>query len=686
MNRKIALSIICLWACITQVQGQGDRLTPEKLWQLGRVSLDDVSPSGKQVIFGVSRYNLTENKGNRDLYLIDSEGGPVKKITAFESSEFNARWRPDGQRIGFLSAESGTVQLWEMNPDGSDKRQMTEIEGGITSFLYAPKGDRILYTKDVKLDPTVNELYKDLPKAEARIIDDLMYRHWNEWHDYAYSHIFVAPYREEELIQTGKDIMAGERFDSPMNPFGGIEEIAWSPDGLTIAYTCKKVVGKQYAESTNSDIYLYEVQNETTTNLTEGMMGYDREPAFSPDGLSIAWNSMEKPGFESDRNRIFVADLATGQKREVTKNWDRDANHPSWSKDGATIYYVTGEQATYQLGAIELESGKRTMLTEGQHNYTQFAVTENALIASRMDMSHPSELYRVSLKQGEQTQLTEINRSILSSLNMGKVEKRMIKTTDHKQMLVWVIYPPNFDATRKYPTLLYCQGGPQSAVSQFFSYRWNFQLMAANDYIIVAPNRRGLPSFGREWNDQISGDWGGQAMDDYLSAIDALAEEAYVDENRLGAVGASFGGYSVYWLAGNHNKRFKTFISHCGLFNLESWYGTTEELFFANQDLEGPYWELAPNVSYKIHSPHLYVRNWDTPILVVHGEKDFRVPIGEGMQAFNAAQIQGIPSRFLYFPKEGHWVQSPQNGVLWHRVFFDWLDRYLKDDPIQAER
>ena len=676
---KRLLPILWMVCAVGFLSAQENRLTPELLWKLGRVSLDDVSPDGDLAVYGVTRYDLSANKGDRDLYLIPTAGGQVRKITAFEGSEYNARWRPDGQKVGFLSGESGSTQLWEMNPDGTDKQQVSFVEGGMSGFAYSPDGSHILFTKKVTLDKNVNQMYPDLPKAEARIIDDLMYRHWDEWHDYAYSHIFVAEYLDGELLSEPVDIMAGEPYDSPMEPFGGMEEIAWSPDGKHLAYTCKKLTGKEYAESTNSEIYLYDVEGGNTRNLTEGMLGYDREPAFSPDGTQIAWNSMETPGYESDRNRIFVMNLNSGEKRELTTGLNQSCDHPTWSPDGETIYFITGVQATYQLGAVDVASRAFKQLTNGTHNYRSFAVTEDAIIATRQSMSFPTELYRVDLRRGEQTAITKTNEMVLSKLEMGKVEKRMITTTDNKEMLTWVIYPPDFDPNLTYPTLLYCQGGPQSAVSQFFSYRWNFQLMAAQGYIVVAPNRRGLPSFGREWNDQIAGDWGGQAMQDYLSAIDAMAEEDFVDENNLGAVGASFGGYSVYWLAGNHNDRFSAFVSHCGLYNFESWYGTTEEMFFANHDLEGPYWELKPNPSYKLHSPHLYVRNWDTPLLVIHGEKDFRVPVAEGMQAFNAAQLQDIPSRFLYFPNEGHWVQSPQNGVLWHRVYFDWLGRFLKN-------
>jgi len=673
------LSILLLGVCFaTYLSGQidGDRLTPEKLWEIGRVGLDDVSPDGKLVLYGVTYFALEENKGNRDLYIVPSKGGLVRKVTSFVGSEYNARFRPDGEKIGFISATSGSPQMWEMSIDGLDKKQVTEIEGGISGFSYSPSGDHILFTADVKLDEDIHDMYPDLPHANARIIDDLMYRHWNHWHDYKYGHVFYAPYNNGK-VGDAVDIMEGERYDSPMNPFGGISEIAWSPDGETIAYTCKKMTGKDYAVSTNSDIYLYNVKSGRTENLTDGMMGYDRDPAFSPDGKYIAWNSMERDGFESDRNRVFIYNFETKQKTELTEGLDRNVDHPHWSKDSRRIYATSGFEATIQLCSIDVNSKKFAQITEGNHNYYTFKVMEKGLIGLRVSMSMPAELYYVA-GNGRSTQITEVNKELLSTLKMGKVEARTIKTVDKKDMLAWVIYPPDFDPAKKYPTLLYCQGGPQSAVSQFFSYRWNFQLMAANGYIVVAPNRRGLPSFGRHWNDEISKNWGGMAMQDYLSAIDEVSKEPYVDKNKMGAVGASFGGYSVYWLAGNHDKRFKAFISHCGLFNLESWYGTTEEMFFANWDIGGSYWDERMPKSYKLDSPHDYVKYWDTPMLVIHGEKDFRVPIGEGMQAFNAAQLKGVESRFLYYPTEGHWVLSPQNGVLWHRVFFDWLDTHLK--------
>ncbi len=655
-----------------------DHMTPELLWKLGRVSGHRVSPDGRQILFGISYYKLEDNKGNRDLYLLSSKGGKAFRLTASEHSEFNECWRPDGKKIAFLAASNDGAQLFEMNPDGSEITQLSRIEGGISNFAYAPDMKHVYFTRDVKMGQTLQERYPDLPKAEARIIDDLMYRHWDHWEDEYKSHLFVADY-EDGKIGAMKDIMEGEPYDTPLMPFGGSSQIAWSPDGSKIAYTCKKMTGREYSLSTNSEIYLYDLQSGETLNISKGLPGYDMEPVFSPSGRYLVWQSMERAGFESDRQRLIVHDFHSGQRFELSEGLDRDAIAARWSADEKTVYFISGEKATYQVFSIDLESRKLRQITHGDYNYRSFALLPDGhLVASRQDMNHPTELFLISSTNGDATQLTAVNASIYAGLKTGKIEKRWIKTTDGKEMLTWIIFPPDFDPSKKYPTLLYCQGGPQSAVSQFFSYRWNFQLMAANGYIIVAPNRRGLPSFGREWNDEISGDWGGQAMLDYLSAIDEMAKESYVDNERLGAIGASFGGYSVYWLAGHHDGRFKSFVAHCGVFNLESMYLSTEEMWFVNWDMGGPYWDPAVKAKYEAFSPHNFIQNWDTPILVIHGQRDFRVPVEQGMQAFNGARLLDIKSRFLYFPDEGHWVLSPQNGVLWHREFFRWLGETLK--------
>ncbi len=653
------------------------KMSPELLWKLSRVGGNEISPDGKTVLFGVTNYNLKVNKGNRNLYTIPVEGGTPRQLTKYSGSEFNETWHPNGEKIGFLSAESGQVQMYELTVETGKITQVTNFENGLNGFKYSPKGDKILFIQDVKLDQTINEKYKDLDQANVHVFDDLMYRHWNSWHDYAYSHVFYAVKDGDQYVLKG-DIMKGERYDTPMNPFGGMEQINWGPNGETIYYTCKKMTGKDYATSTNSAIYRYNLSSRKTENLTEGMKGYDMNPTFSNDGKYMSFLSMEEDGFESDKNDIVVMNLSTSEKQNLTKDIDITVSDYVWSEKGDKIYFEAVINATNQFFELDVKTKKHKQLTDGRHNYTSIALAGDYLVGTRQSMMEPNELYKVSLKSGKQEALTSFNDNILSKLDKVSIEKRMVKTTDGKDMLTWVIYPPNFDKNKKYPTILYCQGGPQSAVSQFFSFRWNFHLMAAQGYIIVAPNRRGLPGFGQKWNDDISGDWGGQPMDDYLSAIDDVSKESYVDKENLGCIGASYGGYSVYYLAGIHEKRFKCFISHCGLFNLESWYGSTEELFFANKDIGGHYWGKDRAPSYDKHSPHNLVDKWDTPMLVIHGEKDFRVPVTQGMEAFQAAQLKGIPSKFLYFPEEGHWVLNPQNGLVWHREFFSWLDQWLK--------
>jgi dipeptidyl aminopeptidase/acylaminoacyl peptidase len=679
MRSSFLLVLLLSLASLTQAQ---DRLTPENLWELKRLYGEQVSPDGKQILYSLSTYDLNADKGTAHLYIIDLQGSTHTRVSDGSESIYDAKWRPDGMKIGYLSTKSGSMQLWEMNPDGSGRTQITSEEGGISNWSYAPNMMHISFTKEVKVEESLADKHDDLPKATGKAYDNLMFRHWTQWHDYHYSHVFIASYVPGTPTSGGIDLMEGEPYDSPLAPFGGGESIAWSPDGSKLVYVSKKKVGKDWATSTNSDLYMYDLETRETSNLSSFNLGYDNEPVFSPDGTKLAWLSMARDGFESDKNVIRIMDLKSNKHYSLTGDIDQSFGHPVWSTKADRIWALSAVDATYQIFALGVDkSGQRSsfkQLTKGVHNINSIQLAGEALIGTKSSMSAPNELYAWNVKSGEASKLSKVNADLMAGMQMGKVEKRMVETTDGKEMLTWVIYPPNFDPEKKYPTLLYCQGGPQSAVSQFFSYRWNFQLMAANGYIVVAPNRRGLPSFGQEWNDQISKDWGGQAMKDYLSAIDALAQEPYVDEERLGAVGASYGGYSVYYLAGIHEGRFKTFISHCGLYNLESWYASTEELFFANWDIGGPYWESPQPKSYALFSPHKLVGNWDTPIMVIHNELDFRVPLNQGLEAFTAAQLQGIPSKLLYYPDEGHWVLKPQNGVMWHREFYDWLDEWLK--------
>ncbi len=651
-----------------------DIMTPEVLWSFGRMGGVNLSPDQSQILFGISYYSKEQNRSYRDLYLLSVEGGERTVITNTTENEYNAVWRTDGKRIGFLIAG----KMFEMKPDGTAVKAVSGIPEGLAGFSYSPDGKHIAFTKEVKLDPNVHDMHSDLPKANARIIDDLMYRHWDTWTD-TYTHIFIAKYargKAKEAI----DIMEDEQWESPMKPFGGMEQIAWSPDGSKLVYTCRKKKGVDYTLSTNSDLYQYDLKSEKTSNLTTGMMGYDLNPVFSPDGKWLAWESMERDGYESDKNRFFLMDLNTMEKKYLTEDFDQNVHSLTWSPDSDIVWFISDWHATDEIYKYTLLEDRIDKLTDGIHDYAQIFPVPGKLIATRHSMSKPDELYSVDPRTGEANDISLINKDLLEQLKFGRVESRWITTSDNKQMKVWVIYPPNFDPNKKYPTLLYCQGGPQGTVSQFWSFRWNFQMMAANDYIIVAPNRRGLPGFGQEWLEQISGDYGGQNMLDYLAAIDSLANEPYVDETRLGAVGASYGGYSVYWLAGHHDKRFKAFIAHDGMFNFESQYLETEEMWFANWDMGGAYWDIDNPIAQKsfASSPHKSVHLWDTPILVIHGQKDYRVSISQGMQAFNAAKLLGVPAKFLYFPEENHWVLSPQNGILWQRTFFEWLDEWLK--------
>ncbi len=662
----------------TEINVTDGRMTPETLWAFGRISGINASPDGKKLVYTVGYYSVPENRSNREVFVMNADGSENKQITFTQTSESNAVWIKGGSKIAFLSSESGKSQVWEMNPDGSGRKQLSSYDGNIEGFAFSPDESKILFIAQVKTVPETKEKYPDLDKTTGIIVTDLMYKHWDEWVTTA-PHPFVADF-DGNKISNPTDILEGEPYESPMKPFGGIEQLAWNTTSDKVAYTCRKKTGKDYAISTNSDIYEYDLATKTTKNLSEGIMGYDTNPKYSPDGKSIAWQSMERDGYESDQNRLIVMNLETGERTFVSKDFDSNVDEFCWGNDSKTIYFTGVWHATSQIYAADVDACTVKKLTEGQHDYSSVAILGDGLMALRHSMSAADEIFAVSVS-GEAKQLSFENKHIYDKLEMGKVEERWMTTTDGKQMLVWVIYPPKFDASKKYPTLLYCEGGPQSPLSQFWSYRWNFQIMAAHDYIIVAPNRRGLPGFGKEWNESISGDYGGQCMKDYFTAIDEMSKEPFVDKDRLGCVGASFGGFSVYWLAGHHDGRFKAFIAHDGIFNMEMQYLETEEMWFANWDMGGAYWEKSNSTAQRTfaNSPHRFVDKWDTPILCIHGEKDYRILANQGMAAFNAAVLRGIPAELLIYPDENHWVLQPQNGVLWQRTFFEWLDKWVKN-------
>ena len=616
-----------------------DRMTPELMWGLKRVSPFGITLDREHVVYSVTQYQAEENTKTTKNFIVPIAGGPAREVSDY----------------------SGLIHEKELSPDGKHK----------------------IVSKDVKVKNVFGtDLYPDLRKSNVHVYDDLMYRHWDEWEDGAFSHLFIHSVTEGELGE-GVDIMMSEPYNCPQKPFGGSEDYVWSPDSKQVLYTTKKKYGTEYTLSTNTDIYAYNLESGSATNLTWENKGYDTQPAFSSDG-KLAWLSMKRDGYEADKNDIIV-DL-DGTRVNLTKNWDETVTSFLWGTEGRRIYFnapISGTVQLFEIGIPESPGRVSTprQVTEGQFDIGSLVgITGDLMVVSRSDINHAAELFTVNLRDGTMQAITHENDSVYTSIHLSRIDRKMVLTTDGKEMLTYVIFPPDFDPDKRYPTLLYCKGGPQGPLSQAYSYRWNYQLMAAQGYIVVAPSRRGMSGFGIEWNEQISGDWGGQNMQDYLSAIDALAKEPYVDQNRLGCVGASYGGYSVFYLAGIHEKRFKTFIAHDGTFNLVSMYGTTEELFFVNWEMGGPYWETGNPVvkkSYGDFNPVNMVAKWDTPILIIQGGRDYRVPIGQSLEAFQAAQVRGIRSRLLYFPEENHWVLSAQNGLVWQREFFRWLAETL---------
>lgn len=656
------------------VDGQ---FTPELLEAFGRVSDPQISPDGKKVLYGVQYESLKENKGNRELWVMNIDGSEQTRLTHTAESEQNAVWFDNGNKIAFLAKSGEAVQLQIMNADGSNRKVVSNIEKGIEGFKFSPDETKVVFISTIKYAETAQDKYPDLDKASGRVIDDLMYKHWDEWVENI-PHPFLASFDGNALSDI-KDIMEGEPYEAPMRPFGNVESFAWTPDSKKLVYVSRKKTGLEYAISTNSDLYEYDLETNSTRNLTEGMMGYDTAPIFSPSGDYLAWLSMEHDGYESDKNRIFVMNTATGEKTDLTANWDYTANEIAWRTDGKGIYFTAPYLGDTPIFSVDLTTQKIDTIANGQYDYAGiFPVNEGQVLTLRHSMQEPNEIY--SVVSGKVTALTTVNKELLDQLAPITVERRWIPTTDGKKMLTWVILPPNFDKNKKYPAILYCQGGPQQPVSQFWSYRWNFRLMASQGYVVIAPNRRGLPGFGTEWNAQISGDYGGQNMKDYLTAVDEVKKEPWIDAEHIGAVGASYGGFSVYWLAGNHDNRFKAFIAHAGFFNAEAQYLETEEMWFANWDLGGAYWEKDNKIAQRTYanSPHRFIDKWNTPILITIGDRDLRILGSQGMMAFNAAKLRGVEARMLIFPDENHWILKPQNALMWQREFFNWLDSHLK--------
>lgn len=709
----VSIAFMCSFTIATKAYANNnnlptDRLTPELLWSMGRIGSTVLSPDKTNILYTVTTYNISENRGYSAIYILNSETKETKKLTVNTSkSESDANFIENGRKIVFLCADdNGTSQLWMMNTDGSNRKCISSEKTDVNGYLFSPDEKNVVLIHDVPTETSIIKNDDDLPKATGMVINELMYKHWDRYVR-SVPHPFIANF-DGSQITNARDILDGQPYESPMCPFGGIEEFAWSPDSKSLAYVMRKKTGRDYAISTDSDIFLYNLETGKTKNLckpenykspvvnaTSSLkhqiqynenedynLGYDDKPKFSPNGKYIAWTSMKHDGYESDRTRLCVFEFSTGSKTYVTETFDSGVNDFVWDDNSKELYFSGVWHGKTNLYKTNLK-GEVSKITDEVCDYTLVDVDsrQNKLLTKKQSMSMADDIFFVDIKKGTSYQLTNINESIYNKLTFGEVKERWVKTVDGKQELCWVIYPPHFDKNKKYPTLLFCEGGPQSPVSQFWSYRWNFQIMAANGYIIIAPNRRGLPGFGYEWLTQISGDYTGLCMKDYLSAIDDICKEPYVDKDRLGCVGASFGGYSVYWLAGNHDKRFKCFIAHDGIFNTQQQYLETEEMWFPNWDMGSAPWVKPGGEMQKVYSesPHMFVDKWDTPILCIHGQKDFRIEYTQAESAFNAARLRGIPAQLLLFPDENHWVLKPQNAILWQRTFFRWLDKWLKN-------
>lgn len=663
---KLKHSLLALAAPI--VMNAQQLMTPEILWTLKKVGVQAVSPDQSSLIYKVGQVDLKTEKTKNENYFLNVLNHQSSKIDLGKKALI--QWDKNG-----IYAQEGN-QIYLSKDNGKTWTEFYTI-GEVDHIVIAPDGKKIAFSKEVLVEKLMGkDKYSDTPKTTAQVYTDLNHRHWDYFNEGKYNHVFVV--NTSDKVGTAKDLLEGKTWDSPQRPFGGAEDFIWSPDSAQLLYVTKPKSGKEYATSTNTDIFVYDLASGSTKNLTEVNKGYDVNPKFSPDGKSLMWQSMARDGYEADKNDIKVMDWKTGKTENLTKGWDESVSGSVfWGGDSKTIYFTAAFRGTKQLFSLDPKNAKVQQITKGDFDVNDiFADQKNALLVGRTDINHATDLFSVNVKNGEMTQVTEVNKNTYAKLSQGKSELKMVKTSDGKEMGVWFHYPPNFDPNKKYPTLVYCQGGPQSALTQFFSTRWNFALMAANGYIVVAPNRRGMPGWGTKWNEEISRDWGGQPMRDYLAATDYAKTLPYVDGERVAAVGASYGGYSVFMLAGIHDNRFKTFIAHDGLFDMKSWYLTTEELWFANWDLGSP-WEKPFPKAYTEFNPSNFIEKWNKPIMIIQGGIDFRVPYEQGQEAFQAAKLRGLKTKLVYFPNENHWVLHPQNGLVWQREFFDWLKETL---------
>jgi dipeptidyl aminopeptidase/acylaminoacyl peptidase len=656
-----------------------DRLmTPEVLWSFGRIGNVNVSPNGKQIAYTVTWYDIERNAGNSELHVMDTDGGNKKQLTNSPEREDALKWRPDGAFIGFIRKG----KLMEIKPDGTDEREVVfPFDSPINEFRYSPDGTKLLTSVDTKVTKVLGkDIYDDLPKANAYLADDLMYRHWDTWKDGSFTHLFIADYNDGK-VSSVEDVNKDEAWDTPSKPFDDLNETSWSPDGKILAYSSKKLVGREYSESTDSNIYLYSTETRTTELLTEGMKGYDKSPSFSPDGSKLLWLSMERAGYESDKARIFVYNFEDNTMTDYSKGFDASPSGTVWAKDGKSLFFTACFDETFRVFQMTFVDGGasgvfRQISGDGFFDFQNIQETADGFIVTKSQLVRPVEIHKFDASTGESSEISFVNRHILEQLDLPEMELHWIKTSDNKKMPAWVILPPNIDRSKKYPCIVMCTGGPQGEISQSYSYRWNYALMASQGYVVIYPARRGVSGYGQEWSDAVSRDHGGQPERDLLSATDYIVSQPWVDENRTGAAGASYGGYSVFWLAGNHNKRFKAFIAHCGIFDKKAMYTTTDEMFFENWET-GPFWDSANDKRYK-QSPVNFIGKWDTPILVFHGERDYRVPYTQGIAAFNSARMMNVPARLVIFPEATHWVLRPQDAILWQREFFAWMDKWLK--------